>query len=135
MNGLNKESQFHQICTQVDSLQASKSNDPTNLIFTLLGYKSVPETAAMKHGKGMEPHAKSSYLSIVKRKHRKFKSNEAGLVIMNDKQFIGISLTLRLTVHAMEVDLLKLNARIPLGTLPQVQTSPLFTFGEWETQT
>ena len=127
MNGLNKESQFHQICTQVDSLQASKSNDPTNLILTLLGYKSVPETAAMKHGKAMEPHAKSSYLSIVKRKHHefKFKSNEAGLVIMNDKQFIGISLTLRLIVHAMEVDFLKLNARIPLGTLPQVQTISL----------
>ena len=84
-------SRFHQICTRVDSLQASKSNDPTNLISTLLGYKSVPETAAMKHGKAMEPHAKSSYLSIVKRKHRKFRSNEAGLVIMNDKQFIGVS--------------------------------------------
>ena len=79
----------------------------------------------MKHGKAIEPHAKSSYLSIVKRKHRKFKSNEAGLVIMNDKQFIGVSLTLRLIVHAMEVDLLKLNARIPLGTLPQVQTISL----------
>ena len=84
-------SRFHQICTRVDSLQASKSNDPTNLISALLGYKSVPETAAMKHGKAMEAHAESSYLSVVKRKHRTFKSNEAGLVIMNDKQFIRVS--------------------------------------------
>ena len=79
----------------------------------------------MKHGKAMEPHAKSSYLSIVKRKHRKFKSNEAGLVIMNVKQFIGVSPDLEIDCSCHEVDLLKLNARTPLGTLPQVQTISL----------
>ena len=84
-------SRFHHICTRVASLQASQSEDPTNLIASLLGYKKIPETAAMKHGKAMEPHAKSFYISAVKKEHHRFKSNEAGLVVMNSKPYIGVS--------------------------------------------
>ena len=56
-----------------------------------MGYKKSPETAAMKHGKALEPHAKSFYLSIAKKSHRKLKSAETGLVIMDQKPFIGVS--------------------------------------------
>ena len=60
-------SRFHHVCTRVASLQASQSEDPTNLIASLLGYKKIPETASMKHGKTIGPHAKSFYISAVKK--------------------------------------------------------------------
>ena len=84
-------SSFHKVYTRVSSLQKSPSEDPTCLVATLIGYKKSPETAAMKHGKALEPHAKSVYLSIAKKSHQKLKSAETGLVIMDQKPFIGVS--------------------------------------------
>ena len=84
-------SSFHTVCTRVSSLQKSPSEDPTCLVATLMGYKKSPETAAMNHGKALEPHAKSVYLSIAKTSHRKLKSAETGLIIMDQKPFIEVS--------------------------------------------
>ena len=84
-------SRFHQICTRSKSLQASSSTDADCLVSTLLGYNKAPNTAALKHGQSMEPHAKANYLSVAKKNHRKLVSSEAGLVIMPEKPFIAVS--------------------------------------------
>ena len=84
-------SRFHQICTRSKSLQASSSTDANCLVSTLLGYNKALNTAALKHGQSMEPHAKANYLSVAKKNHRKLVSTEAGLVIMPEKPFIAVS--------------------------------------------
>ena len=63
-------SRFHQICTRTNSLQASGSTEASFLLSSLLGYKQTPDTAAMKHDRAMEPHAKAYYLSVAKKLHR-----------------------------------------------------------------
>ena len=87
-------SQFHRICTRS---QVSPSQNATALVTSLLGYKTVPDNAAMKHGRAMEFHAKQKYLNTMKKTHRQLKSEEVGLIIMREKPFIGVSPDLKVT--------------------------------------
>ena len=60
-------SQFHRICTRTTTLQVSPSQNGTALVTSLLGYKTVPDNAAVKHGRTMEFHAKQKYLNTMKK--------------------------------------------------------------------
>ena len=81
---------FHQICTRTKTLQETSSKDASCLLSSLLGYKEMPNTASIKHGCAMEPHAKAYYLSVTKKKHKKLTSSEAGLVVMEEKPYIAV---------------------------------------------
>ena len=84
-------SNFYRVCTRTKNLQASEDEDVRCLISYLLGYKDIPDTAALKHGRSTEIHAKEKYLSLMKEVHKKLKSNESGLVVMKTKTFIEAS--------------------------------------------
>ena len=128
-------SKFHKVCTRVTSLKASASEDPSNLILSLLGYQKSPETAAMKHGKSMELHAKSVYLSKEKKKHKKFKSNEAGLAIMADKPFIGASPDLEVDCTCCKSGLVEMKCPYSIrDTSPSADNLPYLEFRDGETK-
>ena len=84
-------SNFYSVCTRTKNLQASEDENARSLISYLLGYKDIPDTAALKHGRSTEIHAKEKYLSLMKKVHKKLKSNESGLVVMKTKTFIAAS--------------------------------------------
>ena len=84
-------SKFLQICNKTEHLQNSSSVDADSLISSILDYKPAPNTAALKHGRSMELHVKASFVSLAHKAHYKFKSSEAGLVVMKDKAFIAVS--------------------------------------------
>ena len=84
-------SKFLQMCNKTEHMQNSSSVDADSLISSLLDYKPAPNTAALKHGRSMEPHAKDSFVSLARKAHYKFKSSEAGLVVMKYKAFIAVS--------------------------------------------
>ena len=84
-------SKFLQICNKTEHTQNSSLVDANSLISSMLDYKPAPNTAALKHGRSMEPHAKASFVSLAGKAHYKFKLSEAGLVVMKDKAFIAVS--------------------------------------------
>ena len=128
-------SRFHKVCTRVTSLKASASEDPSNLILSLLGYQKSPETAAMKHGKSMELHAKSVCLSKEKKKHKKFKSNEAGLAIMADRPFIGASPDLEADCTCCKSGLVEIKCPYSIrDTSPSADNLPYLEFRDGETK-
>ena len=59
--------QFHRICTRTATLQVSPSQNATALVTSLLGHKTVPDNAAMTHGRAMEFRAKQKYLDTMKK--------------------------------------------------------------------
>ena len=84
-------SQFDRIYTRSVTLQKHSGQDSTTLVSSLLGYKKITDNAALKHGRSMEIHAKQKYIEINKRKHRNFKSEEMGLVVMKTRPYIAVS--------------------------------------------
>ena len=84
-------SQFHRIYARSVTLQKHSGQDSMTLVSSLLGYKKIPDNAALKHGRSMEIHAKQKYIEINKRKHRNLKTEEIGLVVMKTKPYIAVS--------------------------------------------
>ena len=79
-------------------MQNSSSVDADSLISSILDYKPAPNTAALKHGRSMEPRAKASFISLARKAHYKFMSSEAGLVVMKDKAFVVVSPNLEIQI-------------------------------------
>ena len=57
---------FKSIYTRATTLQSNPNEDPSNLISTVLGYKTFRPTWQMKHGIATQVHAKTKYLSSMK---------------------------------------------------------------------
>ena len=75
-------SKFYKICTRTNSLMSNPSTDPSRLVNIIMGYSKVPLTYAMKHGLGMEPHAKRKLIGVWHSLgHKKVTSRNAGLFI------------------------------------------------------
>ena len=84
-------SNFHRVCTRMRTLQDNSSADPSALISSLMGYLPELKTVAVKHGKAMEPHAKKAYQKLQKAYHRKFSSEDSGLLIHRTLPYVGAS--------------------------------------------
>ena len=82
---------LHRVFTRSKTLQHSPEKDHVPLVSTLMGYNKMVETAALKHGKSMKPHAKAKYLQLAKQKHRKLSSEEPGLLVHTQHPYIGAS--------------------------------------------
>ena len=98
--------------TRSVTLQKHSGQDSKTLVSSFLGYKEIPDNAALKHGRSMEIHAKQKYIEINKRKHRNLKSEKIGLVVMKTKPYIAVSQTLKLNVTAVARDWLRSSAHI-----------------------
>ena len=79
-------------------MQNSSSVDADSLISSILDYKLAPNTAALKHGRSVEPRAKPSFVSLACKAHYKFKSSEAGYVVLKDKAFTVVSPNLEIQI-------------------------------------
>ena len=74
------------------SLQKNPKVDPSNLLSTVIGYKSIRPTWQMKHGISTEVHAKTKYLSVLRReKHINLTHYDPGRTIMKKHPFISVS--------------------------------------------
>ncbi|KAH3817459.1 hypothetical protein DPMN_118996 [Dreissena polymorpha] len=82
---------FQRISTRVDTLRKDPSADPSALLKTVLGKAEVKQTSAMKHGIALEPVAKKAYVTLMKSKHKRFKSKDSGLAVLQSKPFIAAS--------------------------------------------
>ena len=82
---------FHRVYTRVKSLKKDPQKSGEKLIHEILKLKPVPSTYSMKHGLAMEPHAKRKFVSLMTRKHNKFKYFDSGLHVMKEYPHIGAS--------------------------------------------
>ena len=115
-------SRFHQICTRTKTLQETSSKDASCLLSSLLCYKEMPDTASIKHGCAMEPHAKAYYLPVTKKKHRKLTSSEAGLVVKEEKPYIAVSSDLQIECICCGKGLVEVNCPYSIrDTVPSAE--------------
>ncbi|KAK3108167.1 hypothetical protein FSP39_002441, partial [Pinctada imbricata] len=84
-------SNFKRICTRVVTLRKDQTASSAALVHSLMGYKEVRPTKAMKHGTTLEPVAKKAYVQEMKKIHKNFKAAESGLTLYTSKPFIGAS--------------------------------------------
>ena len=84
-------SNFKRICSRVDTLRKDETANPNALIKSILGYKEIKTTKAMKHGIALEPTAKKVYIKEMKRVHKNFKAFDSGLTLYKEKPYIGAS--------------------------------------------
>ena len=84
-------SNFKRICTRVVTLRKDQTASSAALVQSVMGYKEVRPTKAMKHGTSLEPVAKKAYVQEMKKIHRNFKADESGLTLYASKPFIGAS--------------------------------------------
>lgn len=71
----------------------SPENKPRSdyLIKSILGVGRNVQTAAMKHGISMEPHAADKYRQVMKAQHKQFKAVKTGLVLYKPHPYIAAS--------------------------------------------
>lgn len=88
-------SKFHRVYTRSFTLQSLEPKDVEKsaiaIIKEIMGYNKKISTYALKHGLSEEQHAISKYKQVTKKYHKKFKSNDSGLVIYKEKPFIAAS--------------------------------------------
>ncbi|KAK3088084.1 hypothetical protein FSP39_014467 [Pinctada imbricata] len=84
-------SNFKRICTRVVTLRKDQTASSAALVHSLMGYKEVRPTKAMKHGTTLEPVGKKAYVQEMKKIHKNFKAAESGLTLYTSKPFIGAS--------------------------------------------
>ena len=84
-------SKFKAVYTRSISLQKNPKVDPSNLFSTVIGYKSIRPTWQIKHGISTEVHAKTKYLSVLRReKHINLTHDDPGMTIMKKHPFISV---------------------------------------------
>ena len=84
-------SKFKAVYTRSISLQKNPKVDPSNLLSTVISYKSIRPTWQMKHGISTEVHAKTKYLSVLRReKHINLTHYDPGMTIMKKHPFISV---------------------------------------------
>ena len=85
-------SKFKSIYTRAKTLEKDPKQDPSSVLSSILGYKPLKPTWQMKHGISTETHAKTSYISIMKKdRHINFTSLDPGMTAMKDYPFISVS--------------------------------------------
>ena len=78
------------VSTKMDTLSRSGNACGTDsLVKTIMGYSTAPTTAAMKHGRTQEAHAKLLYKKLLSKRHKCFSTQEAGLLVMEQCPYIG----------------------------------------------
>ena len=60
-------SKFKSVYTRAKTLEKKPKQDPSSLLSSIRGYKSSKPTWQMKHGISTEIHAKTRYISIIKK--------------------------------------------------------------------
>lgn len=88
---------MQRVYTRSQTLQRSPESDHIPLVSSLMGYKKMPQTVALKHGRSMEPHAIKKYLQIAKKTHKKLKSQAPGLLVYPEYPYIAASADLDIT--------------------------------------
>ena len=83
-------SNIHDVFTSMCTAE-KKNINPTNLICRLMGYTSIPATAAMKHGLSMECHAKQKLKTILAKEHKQASFKDTGLIIYQNETFLAAS--------------------------------------------
>ena len=84
-------SNFHRVHTKVNTLKIKSEVNTNSLVQQLMGYGRTITTVAMKHGKTMEPHAKTVYTCLQRRVHSKFHSNDSCLFVNPVYPFLAAS--------------------------------------------
>ena len=81
------------VYTRCKTIVKNPRADLKPLMTTLLGYKDVRPTRAMKHGLSMEPEAKRKFHSLMKNDntHTRFTHTDTGLHVMKEHPFIAAS--------------------------------------------
>ena len=78
------------VSTKMDTLSRSGNACGTDsLVKTIMGYSAAPTTAAMKHGRTQEAHAKLFYKKLLSKRHKCFSTQETGLLVMEQCPYIG----------------------------------------------
>ena len=83
-------SNFHRICSRMNTLTKKTDENPNNLLRSLL-YSKPFESEETKHGKSMEPHAIQKFIGENKGLHKNFNVSESGLILMEKNPFIEAS--------------------------------------------
>jgi hypothetical protein len=82
-------------CHAVFTRMATVANKPdvncNRLVNEVLGLTKKCQTAAMKHGIAMEPHAARQYSAVMKMKHAKFRTYKAGLILCKSDPYLAAS--------------------------------------------
>ena len=81
-------SDFHRICSRMNTLTKKPDENANNLLKSLL-YSKPFESEERKYGTFMEPHAIQKFISENKRIHKNFILSESGLVLIEESPFIG----------------------------------------------
>ena len=85
-------SSMKRVYTRVASLQNDSHQDAAPLVRHIMGYDDYElGTLAIKHGRSVEPHAKSLYARAQKKKHKGFSTVDSGLVILAEKPYVAAS--------------------------------------------
>ena len=84
-------SSFHAVKTMVKSIYLGKGSDTSKLVKKIIGLTPVVNTASVKHGISMEPHAKRSYRRIMQKTHKHIQIRDSGLVLCGSDPYIGAS--------------------------------------------
>ena len=83
-------SNFHRICSGINTPTKKPDENPNNLLRSLLSSKPF-ESEVTKYGKSMEPNATQKFISENKRLHKNLNVSVSGLVLMKENPFIGAS--------------------------------------------
>ena len=90
--GHSTASKFKSVYTRAKTLEKDPKQDPSSMLSNILGYKPLKPTWQMKHGISIEIHAKTRYISIMKKdRHINFTSLDPGMTAMKDYPFISVS--------------------------------------------
>ena len=83
-------SKFKSTYTRANALKQFPESDTSNILPSILGYKLLKTTWQMMHGISKEVHAKTKYLSVMrKERHVRLSSIDPGMTVMREHPFIS----------------------------------------------
>ena len=94
---------FKSVYTRAKTLEKDSKQDSSSVLSIILGYKPLKSTWQMKHGISTEIHAKTRYISIMKKeRHINFTSLDPGMTVIKDYPFISVSTDLDICCDCCE---------------------------------
>ena len=90
-------STIKRVFTRTNTLIKDPSADPTAVVTDVMGEKPTRMTGDMKHGLSNEPHAKKNYAQEMRKRHKKFRTHECGMVVHKEYSFLSASPDLRVS--------------------------------------
>ena len=110
------------VSTKMDTLSRSGNACGTDcLVKTIMGYSTAPTTAAMKHGRTQETHAKLLYKKLLSKRHKCFSTQETGLLVMEQCPYIGATPDLFVQCECLGEGLCEI--KCPYTTRDQIPSS------------